>query len=76
MMDMTNRAVVAVLDKEQAAQLQRIEDKLDQLNGNDFLALLKLALPYIKTVSRNDMGGYSDLTPTLYEDMMRALEGM
>lgn len=36
-------------------------------------ALLIEALPYIKTVSRNDMGGYSETTPDLYERMKAAL---
>ena len=39
----------------------------------DLLSLLQRAAPYMKTVSRNDTGGYSDNDPTLYEDILAAM---
>ena len=39
----------------------------------DLLALLQRAAPYIKTVSRNDTGDYSNNDPTLYEDILAAV---
>ena len=35
----------------------------------ELLSLLQRAVPYMKTVSRNDTGGYSDNDPTLYEEI-------
>ena len=39
----------------------------------ELLSLLQRAAPYMKTVSRNDTGGYSDNDPTLYEDILAAI---
>ena len=40
---------------------------------DELLSILQRAAPYIKTVSRNDTGGYSDNNPTLYEDILAAI---
>ena len=39
----------------------------------ELLALLKRAAPYIKTISRNDQGGYSEHDPCLYEEIQAAI---
>ena len=39
----------------------------------ELLSLLQRAAPYMKTVSRNDTGGYSDNDPALYEDILAAV---
>lgn len=55
--ELTYRAYIAALEQDRA----------------DLIAALGLALPYIKTVSRNDSGGYSENIPTLYEDLKALL---
>ena len=36
----------------------------------ELLSLLQRTAPYIKTVSRNDVAGYSDTDPTLYKEIL------
>ena len=39
----------------------------------ELLSLLQRAVPWMKVVSSNDMGGYSDNDPTLYEEILAAI---
>ena len=41
--------------------------------ARELLALLERAAPYIKTISRNDVPGYEENDPALYEEIQAAI---